>query len=808
MSASHFPSAPFDLAKESDETLAKLAVQTENEWFSRMARRVLMERALPHTRFSDPEVASTLEEALTDTVKTKTDAEQLRALWALTAMSRLDFDALDGALHSTNEYLRCWAVRNSAEELRVHGRSIHLMVTSAGSTPPAGVTNGSEGMPPRVSLSSPNGYDSLVSSRISSLAKLEPSQRVRSELASYLQRLPNDQRAPIARALLAHGEDKDDPYIPLLIWYGIEPLVGADPKAGLELAKASKLPKVTEFIYRRMGAEEAGRTGLLTLAAETKDAAMRDALLDTVLKSARAGNKIPKPENWAALRAKVVSASAESKPSSTKVGATLTELEAFMGIEEAKQAFRTLLTDAFTPEVEKLAALKTLTLVRDAETSTLALNIVRSAIPPPAKPGDDQDVQHLRNPREIPLTRLAIQSLAVLPNVETSGVLVGGFGWLTPAEQTDAINTLATTAAGAKALLTAVKAKTIPSTALSPFLARQLAALNNAEVSALLKDTFGDLNAPKANLDEQKKKFRALLTKGDLAAADKAKGKVLFNAICGQCHQLFGEGQKVGPDLTGSNRGTLDYLLDNVLDPNAVIGKDYQLNLFELNDGRVASGVVKEETPSTFRIAMPGGLEQTITASEVKKRTVAKVSTMPEGLFDALPVDQLRQLVAYLQTNASPDTGKGGPVRKVEGALEGETLKVLETKGGKTKLQGMGGFGNKWSGGSQLWWTGAKPHDTLTLALPVAKPGKFAVKIVLTQARDYGIIDIALDGQPVLTDWDGFNADRVILSDELDLGTHDLTAGEHKLTFTLKGKNPAAIPSHMVGLDYVKLEVK
>jgi hypothetical protein len=64
------------------------------------------------------------------------------------------------------------------------------------------------------------------------------------------------------------------------------------------------------------------------------------------------------------------------------------------------------------------------------------------------------------------------------------------------------------------------------------------------------------------------------------------------------------------------------YLLDNVLDPNAVIGKDYQLNLFELNDGRVASGVVKEATPAAYRIAMPGGIEQTISVSEVKARTL------------------------------------------------------------------------------------------------------------------------------------------------------------------------------------------
>jgi hypothetical protein len=144
----------------------------------------------------------------------------------------------------------------------------------------------------------------------------------------------------------------------------------------------------------------------------------------------------------------------------------------------------------------------------------------------------------------------------------------------------------------------------------------------------------------------------------------------------------------------------------------------------------------------------------------------------------------------------------------VEGALEGETLKVIETTGGKTKVQGMDGFGNKWSNGAQLWWTGAKPGSTLSLAVPVAEAGKYALKAVLTKAKDYGMISVALDGKPVVTDFDGFNAEKVILTDALDWGTHDLQVGEHKLTFTITGANPSAVKSHMVGLDYVKLEKK
>ena len=752
-----------DLSKESDESLAKLAVQTENEWLSRMAGRVLAERC----KINKATLRNLIESAHHQSMEGYFSSSELRWLWLAETCADYAGSRGDGAGSDRNglaEQLtedpiaRAWAVR--------------FFVPKSG-----GIATAIE------------------------LAVKEPSSVVRRELASALQRFPNDQRTPIARALLAHGEDKDDPYIPLLIWYGIEPVVGADAKLGLELAKASKMPKVTEFIYRRMGAEEAGRMGLLTLAAESKDAATRDALLNTVLMSARAGNKIAMPENWAAMKQQFVvrpSGRQEGDEERAKARTTnlITELEAYMGVAEAKAVFRAQLTNSALAANQREAALALLLNVRDAETAPLLAQLIKS---------DDKA-----------LTRRAVQALATLSHPDTAALLIEKFASFDAITKQDAINTLATTAAGAKAMLAAVKAKSIPTTMLSPFLARQIDSLDNVEVKALLKETFGDINAPKADLEERKKKFRPLLAPAVLAKADAAKGHLIFNAVCGQCHKLFGEGQNVGPDLTGSNRGTLEYILDNVLDPNAVIGKDYQLNIFELKDGRVASGVVKEESAAAFRIAMPGGLEQTITASEVKKRTISKLSTMPEGLFDALPAEQLQQLVAYLQSSVVRPSGRSDgaknglkpELRTVEGAIEGETLKVIEVKGGTAKLQGMAGFGSKWSNGQQLWWTGAKPGSTLTLTLPVAAKGKYQIKGVLTKARDYGICDVALDGKAVATNFDGYNADKVILTDELDWGTHELDAGDHKLTFTITGTNPSAVKSYMVGLDYVKLEKK
>ena len=784
----YIPRAPFDLAEESDESLAKLAVQTENEWFSRMARLILTERTS-----KDAEIVEKLVgwlKTADNPKKTRLDdlgeKGALRAQWLVDSMAtsaandvRVGYNSLPPPEpNEESPQARVVAVRSYQDVLA------HLVLDQA----------------TRRRLENGDEWKKDLLPYVTLAAK-DQSGVVRRELASMLQRIPALQRKDLATALLKHGEDKDDPYIPLLIWYGIEPVVGADAKLGLELAKASKMPKVTEFIYRRMGAEEAGRTSLLTLAAESKDAATRDALLNTVLLSARAGNKITMPEGWAAMKLQfVVRPSGRQEGDEERAKARtmnlITELEAFMGVAEAKAAFRAQLTNTALPANQREAALALLLNVRDADTAPLLVQLIKS---------DDKA-----------LTRRAVQALATLSHPDTAALLIEKFASFDATTKQDAINTLATSIAGAKAMLTSVKAKTIPTTMLSPFLARQIDALDNAEVKQLLKETFGDINAPKADLEERKKKFRPLLAQAVLAKADATKGHIIFNAICGQCHQLFGEGQKVGPDLTGSNRGTLEYILDNVLDPNAVIGKDYQLNIFELKDGRVASGVVKEESAAAFRIAMPGGLEQTITIGEVKKRTISKLSTMPEGLFDALPAEQLQQLVAYLQSSVVRPSGRADgaknglkpELRTVEGAIEGETLKVIEVKGGSAKLQGMAGFGGKWSSGQQLWWTGAKPGSTLTLALPVAAKGKYQLKAVLTKARDYGICDVALDGKAVATSFDGYNADKVILTDELDWGTHDLDAGDHKLTFTITGTNPQAVKSYMVGIDYVKLEKK
>ena len=580
--------------------------------------------------------------------------------------------------------------------------------------------------------------------------------------------------------------------IPLLIWYGIEPVVAADPAVGMQLAKASKMPKVTGFIYRRLSSDDAGRTSLLKLAAETPDAVLKLDLLNALVQAARNGHPITKPDGWSELRQKVAAALAEPHPDAAKAAATLLELEASMGIETALATYRDLLASASARTSERENALNVLLQAKDASTAQTLFQLIQNDTP-------------------ASLRRKAIQALASLKDAETPKILGAALPKLSANELPDAVNTLASTKEGAKALLKAVEAKTVPATALSPFLVRQLTAFDDAEINALIQSAWGDVNAPKADLAERTKKYRDLLTPAKLAKGDLAKGKMLYTATCGQCHKLFGEGQNVGPDITGSNRADLNYLLENVLDPNAVIGKAYQLNLFTMKDGRVMSGVIKEENPAAVKIAMMGGVEFTLPQADIAKREVSKLSTMPEGLFDALQPEMVVDLVKYLQSGSVvPRSGGKAPAKAgttIPGALEGEALNVPSKTGGVTKSQGMGGFGSDWSGGSQLWWTGAKPGDKLTLTLPVKDKGSYALTAALTKAKDYGIIDVSLDGQPVATGWDGYNP-NVIHSGALDWGTHALDAGEHPLVITISGTNANALPRFMVGVDYVKLERK
>jgi putative heme-binding domain-containing protein len=254
----------------------------------------------------------------------------------------------------------------------------------------------------------------------------------------------------------------------------------------------------------------------------------------------------------------------------------------------------------------------------------------------------------------------------------------------------------------------------------------------------------------------------------------------------------------------------LNYILENLCAPNAVVGKDYQMTLLQLDDGRVLSGLITKETDSAVTLKTINDLV-VVAKEEIAERKLSELSLMPNGLLDPLSPEEVRDLVGYLASPSQvpirgprPDLDAKG---KVPGAIEGEVLKVVEKSRGVAQGQDMRGFAaDKWSGGNQLWWTGAQPNDILRLEFEVSDAGRYEPRIALTKARDYAIVQLFLDDTPLGEPIDGFNTPEVITTGVLKFAAREVTQGKHVLKVKILGKHPDAVPGYMVGLDFLKLE--
>ena len=184
-----------------------------------------------------------------------------------------------------------------------------------------------------------------------------------------------------------------------------------------------------------------------------------------------------------------------------------------------------------------------------------------------------------------------------------------------------------------------------------------------AHVARLLRRVVGnrfvDVWGPIDELDTDKEplfaKYRELLSPTTLARADLDRGKELFQRSCAACHQLHGAGGRIGPDITGANRGNLEYLLSNILTPSAVIQDDYRMHIILTDDGRIYSGIPSEENERHLRLLV-ADREQPILIPQatIESREIAAVSMMPDGILANLSDQEVVDLIGYLQRGPVP----------------------------------------------------------------------------------------------------------------------------------------------------------
>ena len=114
---------------------------------------------------------------------------------------------------------------------------------------------------------------------------------------------------------------------------------------------------------------------------------------------------------------------------------------------------------------------------------------------------------------------------------------------------------------------------------------------------------------------------------------------------------MFGEGGKIGPELTGSNRTDLEYLLYNILNPNSDVQDDYLMVLVTTREGMTYAGNIVSENDRSITMRTVGQDGIVLMKSNIQSREVQSVSMMPEGLLDWMPDQDIINLIAFLQSS-------------------------------------------------------------------------------------------------------------------------------------------------------------
>ena len=526
---------------------------------------------------------------------------RLRALWALYSIDALDEPWLCNQLGDPNEHIRVWAVR--------------LLVD--------------RGTP---------GSDAIE--RLTELAQDDKSGLVRLYLASAMQRLDFKDRWTLAKRLANHVADVDDRVQPLMIWYGIEAAIPSDPLQALELALLAKMPILRRHIARRLTAEIDDAPAVvvhLISQATKKDSPHAADYLKGMADALRGRHRVATPVNWSAASAIL------SDHEDSRVGPLRRELSVVFGDGRA---------------VDELIAI-----ARngrgDPATRRDALRVVLESQPE----GLVTTLLGLKGDRVIGAA--AIRGLARYEDPQVPKHLLKAFSNARHDHRPAIIDALASRPSYAAALLNAVERGAVESTDISATAAGTIAGHNDAALTNRLEDLWGAVRTTPKEKRLLISQYRTKLVPEMLAQADLGAGRSVFNKACATCHKMFGEGTTIGPDLTGSNRDNLDYLLENIVDPSRVVPAQLRQSAVSLVDGRVITGTITRQDDKTLTIQMATKV-QIVPRDDTETIRQLNTSLMPEGLLTPLSDAQVRDLIAYLQTSTQV------PLRQVTRQVDSE----------------------------------------------------------------------------------------------------------------------------------------
>ncbi|MDB6070486.1 MAG: putative rane-bound dehydrogenase [Verrucomicrobiales bacterium] len=472
-----------------------------------------------------------------------------------------------------------------------------------------------------VQLGTPRGSAALLEpALLSRMAKEDPSAMVRLALASALPEIPDAQRWDVGSALALHTEDAGDRFLPKVLWFGLSSVVSVDWNRSLALAAATPLPELADSIRWAASLKPEGRDALTaSLTKLPPDQAGR--VVRLMAFGLREETNLPAPAQVNVLTTAVGTAPGQA------VAAALDELSALFGDRSVLGKMRAVLANPAASMAERRSAFTLLKRTGDPEALPVFASLVdipqfRSAVIPLMGRSDD-------------------------PAVATA--LMSRYVTFSPADRSAALAALTSRKSLALVLAKAMADGGFDKKNLTSLHLRQMRQLGSDDLNALLEKSWGKFNASAAGSKETIAKFKKLYSEAPLWAFDAAKGKEVFAKTCATCHAYSDGTAKIGPDLGGTWGNGLDYFLENIADPNAVIGDDFQLTIVTKNDGNVIAGAVEKDTDTAVTLRT---ITETLTVpkSEIKSREKLAQSLMPPGLLDAMPEREAIELLKFLST--------------------------------------------------------------------------------------------------------------------------------------------------------------
>ncbi|MEO2088318.1 MAG: c-type cytochrome, partial [Gemmataceae bacterium] len=587
-----------------------------NMWWRREARRLLAERP------ADKETLA----ALVKMIQERQDFAALEALWVAASL-KPNWETYEPGLVNPDENVRAWAIR-----LGIAGD-----VYAA-----SGTIN----------------WEDFI--------RKETSPRVLAQCAiSVAGTTWGGSRNGMFDGLFQNPVVKSDPLFKDLIWWSMERLVSREDRPGFAGLLNSYDPKPVElrvslirklacrvcftpwadrYLMRQMLDQDAMYDGVILLGVldalrRIEPVRLQDATIERLKTGKSSGVRLGEPikvGHWDRL-----------------------ELHARLKQKAAVEELGRVLNDVQAPEPDRVKALGILRGLPGSVDQAALLSLLRGA-------------------KADGLRRELLVSLAEGEGPDAPAEILSHYSSWSAAVKAQAVRTLLARPRWALAVFQAHADGKFPKADLSVDHARAAVALNDPELTKLVEKQFGKLAS---TAGEKRARIDALNAMfGREKPGDPAKGKVVFEKSCAACHQLFGEGGKVGPDLSSADRKNRYALLTNIVDPSGSIRPEFVTHVVNTLDGRTYSGVVTEQSAEKITIAsyVNNKVETTAVArKDIDKLDASAVSLMPEKLLDAMSEAEIRDLMAYVMSEPKNPTPQPPPRNG-----EGEKKVNPDRKGG------------------------------------------------------------------------------------------------------------------------------